>query len=292
MILDPVVCAISNSTVKLTTPLCLPCRWQWRFFFRHYKKEIKLKDLPRGRAKDGADYVYNEFLKYWQAEVKRATKKGREPNLLYPIFKQYAFSLAFLTICCFLAQFATVSQALYLADIIRNFNDLNAGKADAQQEIIKICLIIVALSVVNQNFKNFYNYLSLLVSLRVRVCLSEMIYRKALRLSRNGLAQTSTGQIINFLSADLNKLDMFFNMFPYPLVGGALLVYIVASLWKTISYFTFFGLCFLLIVVPIQTVIGKIFSSMRSKATVYTDERIHLVNEFINAIKIIKLYCW
>ena len=34
------------------------------------------------------------------------------------------------------------------------------------------------------------------------------------------------------------------------------------------------------------------FSKMRLKAAEYTDERIRLVDEFLNAIKIIKLYCW
>lgn len=272
--------------------MCLFCRWQWRFFFRNYKKEIKLKDLPKGRRSDDANRVYNEFMKYWQPEVERAAKKGRDPNLLYPIFRQYAFSMIVLTVCCFLAQFATLSQALYLADLIRDFNDLNAGKSEAKQEIIKICLILVALSVIYQNFKNIYNYHSFLVALRLRVCLSEMIYRKALRLSRNGFAKTSAGQIINFLSADLNRLDFFFNMLPYPPVSLALLVYLVIRLWKSLSYFTLYGLVFLLLVVPIQTVVGKIFSSLLSKAAAYADERIRLINEFINSIKIIKLYCW
>lgn len=66
----------------------------------------------------------------------------------------------------------------------------------------------------------------------------------------------------------------------------------IARLWRTLGHFTFYGLLFLVIVIPIQSYIGRMFSKMRLKAAEYTDERIRLVDEFLNAIKIIKLYCW
>ena len=76
-------------------------RWQWRFFFRYRKKEFDLKDLPKPRAKDEADYVHNEFLGYWEAEVERARKSNRKPNLIYPIFRLYAWTILTMTLFCF-----------------------------------------------------------------------------------------------------------------------------------------------------------------------------------------------
>ena len=208
--------------------------------------------------------------------------------------------------------FFSVSQSLYLAAIIQNFNDLNEGKEGARWEIAKVCITIVLLATLSKNIKNIFNYLTLLISLRVRVCLTEMIYRKvlklsnnmpriqiltfrfiqALRLNRSGLAKTSTGQIINHITMDMNRIDTFWKLLPYPVVSFALMIYVMASLWKTLAHFTFYGLAFLLVVIPIQSYIGKIFSSMRLKAAADTDERLRLVNEFLNAINIIKLYCW
>ena len=57
---------------------------------------------------DRADYIHNEFLPYWNAEILRAKKKKKEPNLIYPIFRQYGLSLLIfgfcflLTVRCFL----------------------------------------------------------------------------------------------------------------------------------------------------------------------------------------------
>lgn len=259
---------------------------------RNYKKEINLKAIPRGRAKDGADFVVNEFSGYWQAEVERARKANRAPNLARAIFAQYGPFLIFLGAFCFLAHYAMVTQALYLDEVIQNYNDLNAGDKSAKREIIRVCAIIIVLSVVAINSKNVFYYWTALVTIRVKICLSEMIYRKSLRLSRSGLDRTSTGQIVNFLSVDMTRLEFFFAVLPYPFVSLALVTYAVASLWKNLAHFTFYGLAFLVFVIPVQSWIGRIFSGMRLKASAFTDERIALLNELINAVRIIKLYCW
>ena len=137
-----------------------------------------------------------------------------------------------------------------------------------------------------------YSYHSCLMALRVRVCLSELIYRKSLRLSKSAIGQTSTGQIVNFLSADMNRIDNFFNMLPFPFVGFVLLGYAIFKLWKYLSYYTLFGVAFLFFTLPIQSLIGGLFSRMRLKAAEFTDERLRLIDEFLNAIKIIKFYTW
>ena len=224
--------------------------------------------------------------------MERAHKNRRRPNLAYAIFRQYGPFLVFLGAFCFLAHYAIIIQALYLEDVIQNYNDLNDGDKSAKQEIMKICGMIVFLSAVATNAKNVFYYWTGLVTLRVKICLSEMIYRKSLRLSQSGFGRTSTGQIVNFLSVDMPRVEFFFSVLPYPVVSFALLTYAIISLWKTLAHFTFYGLLFLVFVIPLQTWIGRIFSAMRLKAAGYTDERIALVNEFINAIKIIKLYCW
>lgn len=72
----------------------------------------------------------------------------------------------------------SISQSLYLADIIKSFNELNDGKEEARWEIAKVCIIIIILSTLGKNGKNIFNLMTFMTSMRVRVCLSEMIYRK------------------------------------------------------------------------------------------------------------------
>ena len=101
-------------------------------------------------------------------------------------------------------------KALYLDDLIQNFDKLNEGKREAKQEIVKVALIITGLTFVIANASIAFQYHLLLISLRLRVCLSELIYRKSLRLSKDAFHETSVGQILNLLTSDLNKIEFFF----------------------------------------------------------------------------------
>ena len=169
---------------------------------------------------------------------------------------------------------------------------MNDEGKNVKQEIVYTSVIMIVLVLVHSNFSNVFNYFTCLMALRVRICLSEFIYRKSLRLSKSAIGKTSTGQIVNFLSTDMNRIDNFFNMFPFPFVGFTLLVYAIFKLWKYLAYYTFFGVIFLVFMLPIQSLIGGLFSRMRLKAAKFTDERLRLIDEFINAIKIIKFYTW
>ena len=76
---------------------------------------------------------------------------------------------------------------------------------------------------------------------------------------------------------------------PYPFVGFSLFGYAIFRLWKYLGHYTLYGILFLAVVLPVQSAIGGLYSRMRMRAAEYTDERIRLVDEFLNAIKIIKV---
>lgn len=208
--------------------------------------------------------------------------------------------------------------------MINNFNALNSdllpeARWQAKKNIILVCVSILAFSIIYCLTSNVFNFFSQMISLRVRVCLSEFIYRKSLKLSQAAFAKTSTGQIVNLLSTDMTRIDWysslfilqfsksfiykishdldflrhrFFTMVPFPFVGFSLFSYAIFRLWKYLGHYTLYGVLFLAFVLPVQSAIGGLYSKMRMKAAEYTDERIRLVDEFLNAIKIIKVYCW
>ena len=101
--------------------------------------------------------------------------------------------------------------------MINNFNALNGElvpeeKWQAKKNIILVCASILLFSLLYCLTSNVFNFFSCMISLRVRVCLSEFIYRKSLKLSQAAFAKTSTGQIVNMLSTDMTRIDWFFAM--------------------------------------------------------------------------------
>ena len=90
-------CHVNRNAIKIVL------RFHWRFFYRNRGRDLKLSDIPKGRRVDGSNYVYNEFIKYWNAEEARAQKSNRRPNLARAIFRQYGLELFVLGLFCFVA---------------------------------------------------------------------------------------------------------------------------------------------------------------------------------------------
>jgi ABC-type multidrug transport system fused ATPase/permease subunit len=146
--------------------------------------------------------------------------------------------------------------------------------------------------------------LGLMVSSAVRAC----IYRKALRLSS---VTTSVGEIVNLQSNDTSRIydamryghtiwltpfiiigalelspsDNCRSPFSY-LVNAGLLVQQVG--WAA----AIIGSAVCLLVIPVQTVIGRLIGSIKRATLPVTDERVRLMHEILSAIKLVKLYNW
>ncbi|KAG8517021.1 Multidrug resistance-associated protein 4, partial [Galemys pyrenaicus] len=115
---------------------------------------------------------------------------------------------------------------------------------------------------------------------------------QALRLSNSAMGKTTTGQIVNLLSGDVNKFDQVTIFLHFLWAGPLQAIAVTALLWMEIGISCLAGMAVLIILLPLQSCIGKLFSSLRSKTAAFTDIRIRTMNEVITGIKIIKMYGW
>uniref|UniRef100_A0A8B9PQ51 ATP binding cassette subfamily C member 4 n=1 Tax=Apteryx owenii TaxID=8824 RepID=A0A8B9PQ51_APTOW len=115
---------------------------------------------------------------------------------------------------------------------------------------------------------------------------------EALRLSNTAMAKTTTGQIVNLLSNDVNKFDQVTIFLHFLWAGPIQAVAVTVLLWMEIGPSCLAGMAVLIILLPVQTCIGRLFSSLRSKTAAFTDVRIRTMNEVISGMKIIKMYAW
>uniref|UniRef100_A0A5G2QUH8 Multidrug resistance-associated protein 4 n=1 Tax=Sus scrofa TaxID=9823 RepID=A0A5G2QUH8_PIG len=130
------------------------------------------------------------------------------------------------------------------------------------------------------------------VGMRLRVAVCHMIYRKALRLSNLATRETSTGQIVNLLSNDVNRFDQVTMFLHFLWVGPLQAVAVTALLWMEVGISCLAGMAVLILLLLLQSCIGKLFSSLWSKTAAYTDDRIRTVSEVITGIRTVKMYTW
>uniref|UniRef100_A0A452VN21 ATP binding cassette subfamily C member 4 n=1 Tax=Ursus maritimus TaxID=29073 RepID=A0A452VN21_URSMA len=115
---------------------------------------------------------------------------------------------------------------------------------------------------------------------------------EGLRLSNRAMGKTTTGQIVNLLSNDVNKFDQVTIFLHFLWAGPLQAIAVTALLWMEIGISCLAGIAVLIILLPLQSCLGKLFSSFRSKTATFTDTRIRTMNEVITGIRIIKMYAW
>ncbi|KAG8452202.1 hypothetical protein GDO86_004119 [Hymenochirus boettgeri] len=139
---------------------------------------------------------------------------------------------------------------------------------------------------------HLYFYHVLRVGMKLRIAMCHMIYKKALRLSNSAMGKTTTGQIVNLLSNDVNKFDQVTIFLHFLWAGPLQAIAVTVLLWIEIGPSCLAGMAVLLILMPLQTCLGKFFTSLRGKTAAFTDIRIRTMNEVISGMRIIKMYAW
>ncbi|KAB0372733.1 hypothetical protein FD755_015486 [Muntiacus reevesi] len=119
-----------------------------------------------------------------------------------------------------------------------------------------------------------------------------LVQKFTLRLSNSAIGKTTTGQIINLLSNDVNRFDRVTILLHILWIGPLTAITVIILLWMVIGISSLAGMALLIIFMLLQTFSGKSFLSLRSKTAAFTDTRLRTMNEVITGIRTIKMYAW
>ncbi|XP_055361133.1 ATP-binding cassette sub-family C member 4-like isoform X3 [Betta splendens] len=266
--------------------------WLNPLFRTAYKRRLEEDDMYRVLPEDASQRLGDELQWYWNEEVRKAATDLRPPELTRVLLQCYWRSYLVIGIYIFIAEIIKVIQPVLLAKLIEYFERHNLVDSAAVHEAYgfaaAICLSTVGLATLNHLY--FYNVQR--VGMKIRVAMCHIIYRKALCLNSRALAKTTTGQIVNLLSNDVNKFDevtMFLHfLWVAPLQAAAVTLLLICAIGP--SCLARMVVFFLLL--PIQIMFGRLFSRLRAGTAVLTDDRIRTMNEVISGIRVIKMYGW
>ncbi|KOC62515.1 putative multidrug resistance-associated protein lethal(2)03659 [Habropoda laboriosa] len=130
------------------------------------------------------------------------------------------------------------------------------------------------------------------MGMKMRIACCTLIYRKALKLSKTALGETTIGQAVNLLSNDVNRFDIAIIHLHYLWIGPLETIIITYFMYDKVEISALIGVAVLLMFIPLQGYLGKKSSIFRLKTAIRTDERVRLTNEIISGIQAIKMYCW
>ncbi|KAJ0062303.1 hypothetical protein NL108_007506, partial [Boleophthalmus pectinirostris] len=229
---------------------------------------------------------------HWDQNVQKATKEMQSPSLSRAIICCYWKSYAVLGFFTLVEEVIKVVQPVFLGKIIQYFESYDPENTAAFHSALCFAAGLSVCSIGLALIHHLYFYYVQRTGMKIRVAMCHMIYKKALCLSSAAMGKTTTGQIVNLLSNDVNRFDEVTIFLHFLWVGPLQAAAVVGLLWAEIGPSCLIGMVVLMFLMPTQTMFGRLFSKFRSKTAILTDSRIRTMNEVVSGMRIIKMYAW
>uniref|UniRef100_A0A671QUX4 Canalicular multispecific organic anion transporter 2-like n=1 Tax=Sinocyclocheilus anshuiensis TaxID=1608454 RepID=A0A671QUX4_9TELE len=128
--------------------------------------------------------------------------------------------------------------------------------------------------------------------MRLRSGIIGAIYRKALAITNEAKRSSTVGEVVNLMSVDAQRfmdLTTFLNM-----LWSAPLQIILALffLWQNLGPSVLAGVAVMVLLIPFNAFIAMKTRTYQVEQMKHKDDRIKLMNEILNGIKVLKLYAW
>ncbi|CAG0881128.1 unnamed protein product [Darwinula stevensoni] len=285
-------------------------------------RDLELDDLFGVPQEDESETLGDKLQRQWEKELKKAdildghldtgqmTKKEKQkiktPSLLKAIIKTFGGKYALTGILAFIEECVLrVTQPVFMAMLIRYFSgNWEYGNETYWGWLFGTGVILCSLLYIFTHHALFFNIAR--CGMQIRVACGSIIYRKALKLSKCALGRTTVGQMVNLLSNDVNRFDQSVIFLHYLWIGPIQAIISTVILWSEFGISCLSGIAILILFVPFQgsrpaphpyaigsaSQMGRWFSRLRSMTAKKTDERVRLMNEILNAMRVIKMYAW
>ncbi|KAI7696126.1 Multidrug resistance-associated protein 1 [Sarcoptes scabiei] len=274
-----------------------------------FQRSLKLEDLWELEPSNLTRNIAPEFDRHWLQHSKtRKIKKNalqfetsevdtvildenkRQPGIVWALTKTFGYSFLFGAIFKLghdILQFASPQLLRFFITFVK--------KPSSEEPIWHgyfIASLFFIVATIQSLMLNYYFYMMFRIGMQVRTVLVSAVYRKSLKLSNSARKKTTTGEIINLMSVDAQR---FVDLLPFlNLLWSSPLQILLATyfLWIQLGPSVLAGLVVMVLMIPINGFISSYQRKLQMKQMKKKDERVKVINELLNGIRVIKLYAW
>lgn len=299
--------------------------WFTRMAIKGYKSPLENKDLWSLNKQDSSGLVVPSLLNQWEVEKSKALgeqsvkdqatfskadagaetnhvcvgpeeaqvllarrKESRQPSFLRALIR--AFGPYFLIGSAYkllqdLITFVNPQLLRLLIDFTKNEHaPLWWGYALA---FLMFGTSLLQTLILHQHFQYCF-----VTGMRLRSGIIGAIYRKSLVITNAAKRSSTVGEVVNLMSVDAQRfmdLTTFLNM-----LWSAPLQIVLALffLWKNLGPSVLAGVAVMVLLIPFNAFIAMKTRTYQVEQMKHKDDRIKLMNEILNGIKVLKLYAW
>uniref|UniRef100_H2Z8F9 Uncharacterized protein n=1 Tax=Ciona savignyi TaxID=51511 RepID=H2Z8F9_CIOSA len=294
--------------------------WFTRMVVMGYKRPIINDDLWKLNEDDESKNIAKSFLKNWNAEKAKVHRKPtgiiamstktsntykEQNNRDDEVFieqpqSNYITSLG-------LAMVKTFGPYFLFSTVLKVFHDLLSFVSPQllkglitftatenapmwQGYLLGVGMFVSAIlqSVILQQ----YFHICFVVGMRLRSAIISSIYRKSLLLSNAARKESTVGEVVNLMSVDAQRFMDLMSYLNIVWSGPFQIILALYFLWNILGPSVLAGLAVMVLLIPVNGVIAAKARALQVKQMKYKDERIKLMNEILNGMKVLKMYAW
>ena len=253
-----------------------------------YHKYLTEDDLWPLRTRDQTGTTSAKFESAWQKEL-----DTNHPSLWIAMFRAFwapYFRAAIFKTFHDVLQFVQPQLLRLMITWVDSYRKEKTPEPVAKGAAIALGMLAVATiqtTMLHQYFQRAFE-----TGMRIKSSLTAAIYRKTMVLSNEARASQSTGQIVNLMAVDSQRLQDL-TQYGQQLYSAPLqIILCMASLYQLVGISMLAGVGVMLVMIPINGLIARIMKGLQKTQMKNKDSRTRLMTEILNNMKSIKLYAW
>ncbi|CAK9328612.1 unnamed protein product [Citrullus colocynthis] len=250
------------------------------------KRPLELKDIPLLAPKDRSKNNYKILNTNW--EKMKADNPSKQPSLAWAILKSFWKEAACNAI------FAGLNTLVsYVGPyMISYFVDYLGGKETFPHEgYILAGTFFIAKLVETLTARQWYLGVDIL-GMHVRSALTALVYRKGLRLSSSAKQSHTSGEIVNYMAVDVQRVGDYSWYLHDAWMLPMQIILALAILYKNVGIASIATLIATIVSIIVTIPIARIQEDYQDKLMAAKDDRMRKTSECLRSMRILKLQAW
>jgi ABC-type multidrug transport system fused ATPase/permease subunit len=208
-------------------------------------------------------------------------------SIFWKLRKQVALSFLLLALAQGISLFSPI--------LIHKFIDGLTKGIQSTEEIFSVAIIglnIGLLGYISGLFMQHYFYQNLKLSQKFISIINSKIFDHSLELSHQARQKISVGDVVNYMSSDADAvgdmgfviIELFINILM--VAGSVILLFYYLGITAVVS------ILLLGLLVPVTRRVAKRFTQLDDHIMKFRDDRLNLMGQILNAIRLIKYFVW
>ena len=254
-----------------------------------YKQFLTQDDLWNLRKGDATRTTGQVLHDAWAVELEK-----KKPSLWMAMFRGFSGPYFVGSVIKILSDLLSFVQPQLLRLLISFVDSYRGGDAHPQPVVrgAAIAIAMFAVSIAQTVCLHQYFQQAFETGMRIKSSLTAMVFAKSMKLSNEGRASKSTGDIVNYMAVDSQRLQDLTQFAQMLWSAPFQIVLCMLSLYQLVGLSMFAGVGVMILMIPINGIIAKIMKTLQKTQMVNKDARTRLMTEILNNIKSIKLYAW